>query len=222
MNTQARNNSSSIKAIAALALVSLALNNCANMTDRQVTQAQGAGFGAAGGAALGAIIGAATGNSSDALAGALIGGAAGSLAGLAYGTHVANQKAKYASAEAWLDACIADAKSKQSAAVAYNKRLNNELARLQREVNMAKAAGDKTRLKQLNGEIRREAAAANKEVANFSKEAELQRGVIQQNSGQGGSRVSALRSTTSGIETQVSIMQKNSQRMAALASQTDV
>lgn len=207
------------KAAIALAAVTLLSSNCADMNDRQLTQAQGAGIGAGAGALIGGIIGHQSGN---ALEGAAIGGAIGGLGGLAYGTHVANQKAKYASAEAWLDACIADASKKRSAAVAYNKRLNGELARLEREVRSAQASNDKARLKQLNGEIRREKAAADQEVKNFSKEAQLQRSAIQQAGSGGGSRVSTLRSTTDGIETQVSTMKKSSQRMASLASQTDV
>lgn len=211
-----------IKASAVLAAISLSCTNCAPTQDGQLAQAQGTGLGALGGAALGAGIGALTGNSNDVARGAMIGGALGGAAGFAYGSHVAQQKSKYASTEAWLDACIVDAKKKRSAAVAYNDRLGRQLARLQREVAAAKAAGDKGRLRSLNREIRAERTAAQKEVTAFNKETQLQRSAIQEAGGKGGSRLSSLRSTTSGIETQVSQINKKTQSMAALESQTDV
>lgn len=211
-----------LQTTAVLAAISLSCSNCANTQDGRLTQAQGTGLGALAGGALGAGIGALTGDSRNVARGAIIGAAIGTAAGFGYGTHVANQKAKYASVEAWLDACIADARAKRSAATAYNQRLGRELTRLQREVASARAAGDKSRLKSLKSEIQRERKAAEKETDGFRKESELQRGAIQQAGGKGGSRLSSLRSTASGIDTQVSIMNKNTQRMAALESQTDV
>ena len=210
------------KSTAACVLITFGLSHCAATEDGQLAQAQGAGIGAAGGALLGAGIGALTGNSSDVARGALIGAALGGAGGFAYGTHVANQKAKYASTEAWLDACISDAEKKRSAAIAYNNRLNNELARLQREVNTARAAGDKKQLSSLKRQIASERSAAQKEANNYAKEVEVQRGAIKEAGGSGGSRLSSLRSTTNGIDSQVTTMNKNVQRLAALESQTDV
>jgi len=187
---------------------------CANTSDGRLAQGQGTAIGAGGGALIGALLGGRKG--------ALIGAAAGGLAGFAYGTHIANKKAQYKSTEEWLDACIAQAKSKRNEAVAYNHQLNNKLASLEREVRMAKASNDKAKLVTLKREIGTEKAAAQKQASAFSKEAEMDHSAIKQAGGQGGSRLSTLRESTNGIETQVSIMNKGVQRYAALESQTDV
>jgi uncharacterized protein YcfJ len=208
-----------VKHFAIFTGITLGVTQCANTQDGRLTQAQGAGMGAVGGALLGAGIGALSGNSDAVKKGALIGAALGTAGGFAYGSHVANKKANYASTEKWLDACIADAESKRKAAVAYNSRLSNQLARLQKEVRMAKAAGDKAKLATLKREIVSERTAAQKEVKAFSKEAELQRGAISQAGGQGGSRLQTLKTSTSGIESQVSTMNRNYQSLASLESQ---
>jgi len=200
--------------VAALTIVTFLCAQCAATDDGKLTQAQGTAIGSAGGALIGAAIGGRQG--------ALIGAAIGGASGFAYGTHVANKKAQYKSTEEWLDACIAEAETKRKAAVAYNQRLSKELARLQNEVNVAKAAGDKRQLASLRRQIARERSAAQKEAAGFSKEAEMQRGAIKEAGSTGGSRISSLRTSTSGIETQVTSMNRNIERLAALESQTDV
>lgn len=210
------------KQLALVTALSMSVTNCANTDDGRLAQGQGTALGAAGGALLGAGIGALTGNSDSVRKGALIGAGAGAIGGFAYGSHIANKKAQYKSTEAWLDACIVDAEKKRKAAVAYNQRLSNQLARLQKEVNLARAAGDKRKLASLKREIVSERTAAQKEATAFSKEAQLQRGAVKEAGGQGGSRLRSLRTSTSGIETQVSTMNKNVQRYAALESQTDV
>ena len=211
-----------VKPLAVFTVITLTLPQCATTEDGRLTQAQGTGLGALGGALIGGAIGAATGNSDAALKGAAIGAGIGGVGGFAYGTHIANKKAQYKSTEEWLDACITQAESKRRDAIAYNNRLNNQLARLQREVRTAKAAGDKNKLSSLNREIRKEKADAQKQAAIFSKEAELQNGAIKQAGDSGGSRLSSLRTSTKGIESQVSTMNSNIQRFASLQSQTDV
>lgn len=195
-------------------LFAFGLSQCAGTQDGQLAQAQGTGLGALGGGLLGAAIGGRQG--------ALIGAAIGSAGGFAYGTHIANKKAQYKSTEEWLDACISEAEKKRSAAVAYNSRLNNEYARLQKEVSAARMAGDKKRLSTLKQQIASERTAAEKEAVAYTKEADLQRSAIKAAGGEGGSRLSSLRTTTSGIESQVNTMNSNVKRYAALESQTDV
>lgn len=115
--------------ISAMILALLLSTSCANIhNDRTRTQTEGALAGAGIGAAVGAIIGAATGNSRSAAVGAAIGAGVGAMGGLAYGTHVANKKADYASEEAWLAACLSQARSANQQAAAYNQRLKNTLA----------------------------------------------------------------------------------------------
>jgi uncharacterized protein YcfJ len=203
------------KHVAIFTMITLGATQCAPTSDGQLTQAQGAGIGAAGGALVGQLIG---GNTKSTLIGAGIGG----LAGFAYGTHIANKKAQYKSTEEWLDACIAQAETQRKQAVAYNRKLNNRLASLQQEVRMAKAANDRSKLASLNRQIASERSAAQQQSAAYSKEAQMDRSAIKQAGGSGGSRLSSLRESTNGIETQVSVMNKNVERYAALESQTDV
>ncbi|MEI6175402.1 MAG: YMGG-like glycine zipper-containing protein [Verrucomicrobiota bacterium] len=202
------------KHIAIFTLITMSGTQCAGTSDGRLAQGQGTAIGAG----AGALIGAALGGRQGALIGAAIGGAS----GFAYGSHIANKKAQYKSTEEWLDACISQAESKRRDAVAYNRKLDNRLAQLQREVRTASAAGDKAKLATLRREISSERSAAQKQAATFSKEAEMQRSAIKQAGGEGASRLSSLRRSTSGIETQVSIMNKGVERYAALESQTDV
>ncbi len=203
------------KPFSIITAMTFSLSQCADMSDREVTQAQGTAIGAGAGAILGQVIG---GNTQSTLIGAGIG----SLAGLAYGTHVANKKASYANTEDWLDACIVQAEDTRKKAVAYNDRLNNQLARLRKEVQIAKAANDQRKLASLNREIRSERATAQKESATFAKEAQINRSAIQEAGGEGGSSLKSLRSTTSGIETQVSAINSNEKSLASLQNETDV
>lgn len=210
------------KHVAVLTVITMACTQCASTQDGRLAQGQGTAIGAVGGALLGGALGAMSGNSDAALKGAALGAALGGAGGFAYGTHIANKKAKYKSTEEWLDACITQAESKRREAVAYNQKLNTRLASLQKEVRMAKAAGDKSKLASLKREIVSERTAAQKQSSAFSKEAEMQRSAIKQANGEGSSRLRSLRNSTSGIETQVSTMNSNVQRYAALESQTDV
>lgn len=202
------------KSIAVSTFLVLGTTQCAETSDGRLAQGQGAGIGALGGALLGGAIGGRDG--------ALLGAGIGALGGYAYGSHIANKKAQYKSTEEWLDACISQAESKRRAAVAYNRKLNNRLASLEREVRVAKAAGNKSQLSSLKREISSERTAAQKESAGFTKEAELQRSAIKQAGPGNSSRLSSLRSSTSGIETQVSGINRNVERYAALESQIDV
>ena len=107
-------------------------HQCANTEDGRLAQGQGTAIGAVGGALLGAAI--ERYRRPKPLSGRRpIGAAIGGASGFAYGTHIANKKAQYKSTEEWLDACIAQAETRRKEAVAYNSRLNNQLARLRRK-----------------------------------------------------------------------------------------
>ena len=132
---------------------------CANIAnDRTRTQTEGTLAGAGIGALLGAGIGAATGGSRGALAGALIGATVGGVAGLAYGTSVANKKEEYASEEAWLEACLNEAKSVNQQAAAANSRLRTNLASYQAGASSTgySFAGGESDQKQISQAVRRD------------------------------------------------------------------
>lgn len=203
--------------VCATGIVSLLFTSCAGTQDGRTTQAQGAGIGALVGAGLGAVIGNQLGSAEQ---GALIGAAIGGAGGFAYGSHVANQKAKYKSTEEWLDACIASAEKKRSDAVAYNNKLDQRIAQLKREVNTAKASNDKNKLKDLKRQIAAEQSAANKQVQTMNKEIELQNGAVK--SAGSSSRTSSLRSKISTLGSANASTQKKSQSLAALSNSTGV
>lgn len=152
----------------------------------------------------------------------LHGYALGGVIGFAYGSHIAKKKAQYKSTEDWLDACIAQADSTRRQAVAYNQQTDHKIASLQNQVKMARVAGDKAQLAALKSKIGSEKAAAQKQAVVLSKEADIQNSNIKEAGTAGGSRLSSLRASTSGIETQISVMNKNVERYAVLESQTDV
>jgi hypothetical protein len=126
---------------------------CAQTQDGRNTQMQGTAIGAVGGALVGGLLGYAVGGRDGAVRGAIAGAAVGGTAGFAYGTHVARQKAKYASAERWLDACIADARKANQQAYAYNDQLSKRVAALESRAKAAMASGNRSELRRVKSEI---------------------------------------------------------------------
>lgn len=204
---------------AVLAASSLLFSSCAQSADGQTTQAQGTGIGALLGAGAGAIIGNQSGHAGE---GALIGAALGGVGGFAYGTHVANKKAKYKSTEEWLDACIADAGKKRDAAAAYNNKLSQRISHLQQEIAAAKSSGNTSKLASIKREISADKADAIKNRDLYQKEAQAQMGAIKQAGTEAPSKVRQLRVSANGIESQAVGINKNVSRFAALENQIDV
>ncbi len=206
------------KLVASLVVVGM-FAGCAQTQDGRLTQAQGAGIGAVGGALAGALIGSASGNAGR---GALIGAAAGALGGFAYGTHVANKKAQYASTEAWLDACIASAQKRNAEALAYNKSLKNRVAALESQVKAANMAGDKSQLRKLKGQVAALRKEASSQATVFNNEVDMQQTVIKEAGSGQSSRVSQIRSTTSELRSTTGQIEGQVKRLASLENQIDV
>jgi len=196
----------------------LALNACAPTSDGQLAQAQGTGIGAVVGGGLGAIIG--NNSKIGTGGGALVGAAIGAGAGYAYGTHVANQKAKYKTTEQWLDACIADAEKKRQAAVAYNHAMDNRLAQLRVQVRDAKAGGNQAELKKLKQQILAEHSKAEEQVAATNKEIQVQQVAVKD--GGNSSRSNELRSKLSDLGSANASTKRNAQSLAQLGNSTGV
>lgn len=135
---------------------------CANTRDGRNTQAQGTAIGAIAGALLGAALGAATGNRNAIGQYAAVGAGAGAVAGFAYGTRVAARKAKYRSAEQWLNAEIALAKQSNSRAYAYNASLKNRIAALEARSRAASTAAARRSIKKEAAIIRNQIATQNR------------------------------------------------------------
>lgn len=102
-----------------------------SQSDSDRTKTEGAVFGAV----LGGLIGLATGDKK----GAVIGAALGAGAGYLVGNEVAKRKQAYATDEAFLDAEIARTGEFNQTARAYNQRLRNEIAALDREADSLRA-----------------------------------------------------------------------------------
>ena len=189
------------------------LASCANIKDDQTrTRTEGTLAGSLIGGGLGAIIGHQSGHGIE---GALIGAAAGGLAGLAVGDHVARKKARYASQEAWLDACIAHAQQVNRSAVSYNNSLRSKISGLETRLAAAKSSGNKEemrRVKQAVVVLQKETSAQVKAVDTEIKE---QGSVVNQTSSNSLSgQVTQLRSTRSSLSS-------SQERLADLGNQAD-
>jgi predicted lipid-binding transport protein (Tim44 family) len=200
----------STAAVTALAFVT----SCANIKDDQTrTRTEGTLAGGAIGALAGGIIGHQSGRGFE---GALIGAGIGSLAGLAVGDHVARKKARYASQEAWLDACIAQAERVNSNARAFNRSLSSKISNLESRYASAKASGNKAEMRNIKQAVvtlQQESREQGKLVDTEIKE---QSSVVNQTGSSGlSSRVTQLRSTRSSLSS-------NQDRLADLGNQIDV
>lgn len=124
-----------------LALLASQVSGCASIkNDATRTKTEGTLVGGAVGAAAGAGIGAAIGGGRGALIGAVLGAIVGSIGGHAYGTHVANEKARYANEEAWLDACLLQAEKTNNELRQYNKAMETEIAALDKKTQALQKA----------------------------------------------------------------------------------
>jgi len=131
------------------------LAGCANIQDDGTrTKTEGTLVGAGAGAAIGAGIGALIGGRQGAAIGAGIGLLAGSALGYGAGAHVANQKAKFASEEAWLEACLQQARETNAALRTHNHELAGQVAALDRQTKQLQAnyAANRADRKQLLAE----------------------------------------------------------------------
>ncbi len=203
-------------------LMSALLAGCAETKDGQTTQAQGTGIGAVIGAGLGAAIGGLTGGGEGALRGAALGGLAGGAAGFAYGTHVATQKAKYARAEDWLDACIASAQRTNSRARTFNRKLSIRLSSLQSRAKAAVASKNKAQIGQIRSEIaslKQEGAAQSKTV---NGEVKAQQSALQDPAAKKSGKYGELRSSVGSLSATKAQLGQNLSRLAALENQIDI
>jgi hypothetical protein len=121
------------KVIALLLVVTLSvgsLSGCAPKDDQQLTILHGQFIGLAGGAVLGGALGYLIADRPGAVVGVIAGGILGGIAGLFVGRHVADQKAKFASEEAWLDACLLQVERINKELKEYNKDLTASIANM--------------------------------------------------------------------------------------------
>lgn len=202
-----------LQSVAALTAISM-VTSCANIENDQTrTRTEGALAGSVIGALAGGIIG---NQSGRAFEGALIGGGIGALGGLAVGDHVARKKARYASQEEWLDACIARAEQVNANARAYNRGLQSKIANLESRYASAKASGNKSEMRSIKQAVVVMQKECTTQVKTVDSEISEQTTVVNQTGSSGlSSRVTQLRSTRSSLS-------GSQERLADLGNQIDV
>ena len=207
--------------ISALVILAM-LAGCAETQEGRTTQAQGAGIGALLGAALGAGIGAATGGGRGAATGAVAGALIGGSAGFVYGTHVANQKAKYARAEDWLNACIASARGYRRHAYAVNQKLSNRIAALEKRSKTARASHDKAAVTQIHNEIASLRQQARAESKTLDNEVAAQQNALNDSAARSSGKYGELKESVGSLKETRAELGQNMSRLAALDNQTNI
>ncbi len=202
----------------------LALSGCAGMSDSNMTKAQGAGAGAAGGAVLGGVLGQVFGqDAKSTIIGGAIGGAIGAGAGYLYGTHVAQQKEKYASQEDWLDACIASAEKTNEETKAYNRQLAGEIetlkeksSKLQKKYKAKKAS--KADMVVLKSRIDQTSSQAEEALKKAKFELQNQISVAEQiNRGDAPEQSKALDKRITSLKKSINELEEKTDSLAALS-----
>jgi len=208
--------------IAALACGSLP--SCTNIKDDETrTKTEGTLSGAGVGAVLGAIIGAVLDGGRGAARGAAIGAGVGGVAGYAYGSHVANQKAQYASREEWLDACLVQAEKARQTTAAHNARLREDLARLDKETRALEAAYNEGKVKRANlraeeQHIKQRISETEKLIQRAEKELALQNSVVQEaRTGGNEEKAARLEAEVRGLREQVEQLKEHSAQLATMS-----
>lgn len=183
-----------------------------NMSDSQRTKAEGTGVGILGGALLGSLIGGEKG----ATWGATLGG----IVGYAYGSHVANEKSKYARKEDWLNACILSARKINANTRSYNAKLSREISKTKRLVRLYKQ-GKVTRAKILAQKnlIDREKKNVSTFLKNAQNELRVQQNVLKDSKKTANaSETRRLSSEISTLKKQISMLKSNSNTMASISA----
>ena len=200
------------------------LSSCTNIKDDETrTKTEGTLTGAGVGAVLGAIIGAVLDGGRGAARGAAIGAGVGGVAGYAYGSHVANQKAQYASREEWLDACLVQAEKARQATEAHNARLREDIVRLDKETRALEAAYSEGRVKRANLRveeqyIKQRIAETERLIQRAKTELALQNSVVQDARTVGNEEKAAkLEAEVRGLREQVDQLKEHSAQLATMS-----
>ena len=172
-----------------IVVTAILLAGCTNIhNDRTRTKVEGTAAGAAAGGILGGVIGGVVslGSPSYIAQGAVIGAQVGGHMGYAYGTSVANKKAQYASREAWLDACIAEAKSTADRSRNYSHLARQIIARQQREIAAVLNNGEirpesRERATAIRGRLDASITNLNAAIQTWDSVLQAHRQVVQQN-----------------------------------------
>jgi len=201
------------------------LGGCA--TDRERTQAEGTGVGAVGGAALGALTGYAFGGAKGAAIGAAAGAGVGAGAGYLYGTHVANQKEKFAREEDYLNAVIYSAQQTNEQTRQYNDSLRSEIYNLDQETALLvnqynQKAMTKTQLQKEEQRLATKISEAQKQLQKVHNELEIQKRVLAQEKGQSPEHLKQLQIQVKELEQNKAELEQHINRLASIKTRVAV
>jgi len=202
-------------------LIASMFTGCANM---QTESGQGAAAGVAIGAAIGAGIGALIGGKRGAALGAGIGAAVGGAAGYTYGNHVAGQKAKYASEEDWLDACVGEAQLANLDLKIYNKGLAQQVTDAEKEIVALKkkqknAKTRQAKLQQKQAEVEKMLASTTIKMEGAKKELEAQQYVTgEATKSQKSDHATTLNGEVEELKANIVELEKRTKALASLSA----
>ena len=197
-------------------------SSCAATKDGRKTQFQGAALGAVAGAGVGALLGLAAGGPRGAAIGAVAGAVAGGTGGFLYGSHVAHQKAKYASTEQWLDQCIASAQQTNNKAYAYNRTLKQRIAALEIRSKSAIASNNKAAIRQIHTEIAGLRKEATQQQQQVNHEIAAQKGASGDQSARSATNYGAYSKQMSELSNTQAGLSRNIGRLASLENQVNL
>jgi hypothetical protein len=198
---------------------------CSNIkNDRTRTKVEGTSAGAAAGGALGGLIGGIVGlGSPDYIArGVLMGAQIGGGAGYSYGSYVANKKARYASTEAWLDACVAEVRQETKKSHDYNMIARAVIVRQKRRLAELKTAtlpavAEQTQTEVLRQRIDTSLTHLNNALRNWQLTVEAHRRVVART--RASARTETLQAEVDKLESQRKELETSREEFTALKAQ---
>lgn len=219
------------KVVSSVLLVTL-LSGCAGIMerlqqgnkagDKDQTVAEGAVQGGVTGALLGALVGYAIDGERGAKTGAIIGAGVGLIGGAAYGNHVANQRAKFASEEEYLNACITEADQYNKKLRQYNAALQDEIATLRAQVNQLVDAYNrgkvtKADLQDAKKTVDARHAEAQQALKRTQDEVKIQKEVYQKEQRQSKQQLAQLDGQIKQLEQSAAELERQTQELAGIS-----
>jgi len=181
-------------------------------------------LGAIIGGVVGGVVGYMIAGEDGAVIGASVGGAVGGVAGFAYGNHVAGQKAKYASEEDWLDACVAEAQLANLDLTIYNKGLVQQVTDTEKEIVALKkkqknAKTRQVKLQQKQAEVGQMLASTNIKMERAKKELEAQLYVSgEATKSQKSDHATTLNGEVEELKANIAELEKRTKALASLSA----
>ena len=200
--------------ILSLVIIFLGITGCTqpNLTDSQRTKAEGTGVGVLAGAGIGYMLGGKQG--------AVWGATLGAGAGFAAGTHVANQKTKYARKEDALNANIANAKQTNKEVRSYNRKLRGKIKETKKLIRQYKKNKvSKFEMFTTNLSLKFEKSQAESKLSSIDNEIKAQKLALRKSHS---SRKARLQKEINKMKRERRVLKRQTKTLARLVVQTSV